>query len=191
MTGRHGGAVDGWMDLAKLACGLSLTPKEMGLFLRVGVWQYCDCCPRRFAWRFQKSYPKYCIPVRVSCDACLVQSDQGREEEEVWPNRGNVRGADSVLEEWRQVQLGIMHTYQENWLCFYWNTSKGERDWSSGTTLWHSLTIIMSAAKLNNEEEDVSPSHTRTSMFIPGVNVFRGHTHTHMQRPSLLPLKRL
>lgn len=46
------------------------------------------------------------------------QARGGREEEEVWPNRGIVRGADSLLEEWRQVQLGIMHTCQENSLLF-------------------------------------------------------------------------
>lgn len=67
---------------------------------------------RYFAWQSpKKNYPKYCIPVRVSCDAWLEQTDQGREEEEVWHNRGNVRRADSVLEEWRQVQWG---TCQEN-----------------------------------------------------------------------------
>lgn len=46
--------------------------------------------------------------------ARLKQTGQGREEEEVWPNRGNVKGAGRMLEEWRQGQLGIMQTYQEN-----------------------------------------------------------------------------
>lgn len=77
------------------------------------VWQYSVCCPTQIFCMAvsKKNYTQYCIPVRVSCDAWLEQTGQRREEEEVWHNRGNVRRADSVLEERRQVQLG---TCQEN-----------------------------------------------------------------------------
>lgn len=120
----------------------------------------------------QKNYTKYCIPVKVSCDACLTCLKQtgGMEEKEVWPNRENVKGADGVLEEWRQVQLGIMNTCQENSLLFL---LKHVKRWKTEAVaaIWHSLTIIMSAARLNNKEEGVSPSHTHTCMLFPGVNV--------------------
>lgn len=44
-----------------------------------------------------KKYIKYCSAARVSSDACLEQTSPGREKQEDWANRGNVRGADSAL----------------------------------------------------------------------------------------------
>lgn len=118
-----------------LECGLGFTQKQICLFLCVAVFWLT------FLMVVSKKYIKYCSTVRLSSDACLEQTGPGREVEEDWPNRGNLRGANSVLEEWRRVECKFTIKASnsagiERHFCFCWKCVKRWSETSSGTAVY-------------------------------------------------------